>query len=170
MRILAIGDFHGKCPKRLNKKFLRENRIDLILCTVDFYGNMTGKYIVKNLFNLKRNRYGLVGTESLVEVFGRKKLMRLVKKEASLGKKVLERLNSLGVPVVLVYGNNDQTSLAPYKENIIVSKIEDIVKKLKNLKLIDYEHFLFSNYQIFGFGCKFARDPKKAKTKFLKNT
>jgi Icc-related predicted phosphoesterase len=168
MRILAIGDLHGKVPKGLNKKFIWKSEIDLILSPGDFYGNTTGKYIIKNLFKLKRNKYGLVGTESLVEVFGKEKVIKLVRKEASQGKNVLKKLNSLGVPVVLVYGNGDQTNLSPYKENIVISKIEDIVKKLENLKLIDYNLISFGDYDVFGFGCKYSRNPSKVKDKFLK--
>lgn len=36
MKILAIGDFHGKFPGKLKKLIKKENP-DLILCTGDFF-------------------------------------------------------------------------------------------------------------------------------------
>lgn len=47
MRILAIGDLHGKFPSKLNKTFIKKNKIDVIISPGDFGADKTSKYVFK---------------------------------------------------------------------------------------------------------------------------
>lgn len=95
MRIIAIGDPHGKVPKITN--LVKKEKPDLILCTGDFADD---KGITEHIF---KNW----GSPWWIKI-GKKKAKELIKKSEQKGRKVLEYLNSLGVPVYYISGNHEK--------------------------------------------------------------
>ena len=100
MKMLALGDFHGKFPGKLKRKIKKE-KFDLILSSGDYCGNEEyAKLFFKYVY----------GTDNELEnIIGKKKTRRLEKDNFESGKKVLNQLNSLG-KVIGVTGNWDPTN------------------------------------------------------------
>jgi len=162
MRILAIGDLHGKVPTRL-KQFIRKNKIDLILCTGDVYGDHTRKWLFKYAKQLKRDEYGCIGPGSLIPIMGKAKVMRLSKTEIAEGVAALKGLERLDVPVFIVHGNADQSFAAPWSSRPKLMPIELVIKNFRNVRQLDYSKTRFDDYMIAGMGCKFtAKMPGRA--------
>ncbi len=94
MRILAIGDPHGKIPRV--KNIVKREKPDIIICTGDFSGDEgIRKLIFKNW-----------GQPWWIDI-GKAKAREMVKKSTQQGKKVLKYLNEAGVPVYFIHGNNE---------------------------------------------------------------
>jgi len=128
MKILAIGDFHGKFPEKLIGKIKSENP-DLILCVGDF---PSSEKIRKVIFKHWTNK-------AWYDVVGLKEAKKLEKESFVSGLKILKKLNSLRIKTFIVWGNSDF-----YKE-ISTSKPKSIIpgnydKKLKTMKNITLIH------------------------------
>ena len=85
VKILAIGDFHGKLPTKLKKE---AKKADLILSTGDFGGsdkllNVVFKYFYSNWWK---------------EV-GKKKTRQYIMEDYNSGKKMIQELNNLKTPI-----------------------------------------------------------------------
>jgi len=99
MKILAIGDFHGKFPNNLKKRIVQED-VDLILGIGDYPDtNMLRK--------LEFKYWDSLDTLSLEDIIGNKKYKELMKKQGNSQLNVLKKIKSLGKPVFLIYGNSD---------------------------------------------------------------
>ncbi|MCD6367715.1 MAG: metallophosphoesterase [Candidatus Aenigmarchaeota archaeon] len=156
MRILAMGDFHGTVPWGL-KTFVKRNKVDLVLSPGDFYGDRAhelGPILRKHRNNIKRNKYGIRNLDGLEKLVSKRKLMKLIKNFSNSGKEVLEYLNEIGLPVIIVKGNVDNQ-----KSGLTVTSskypIEDLVKEFSNIEMLEYEVIEFGEYKIVGFGAKF---------------
>jgi Icc-related predicted phosphoesterase len=141
VKILAIGDFHGKFPSKLMKKIKKQD-FDLILSPGDYCGN---EELSKLFFKY------VYGTEhELSEFIGKKKANELERKSFDAGVKVLKKLNSLGKPIIGIRGNWDPTNWVDIGHPIIrdhyTKRFNSKIKRLKNIKIID-----FKNYRILGF-------------------
>src|SRR3972149_2137602 len=158
VKILCIGCFHGKIPKRM-KQFVRKNKIDLILAHGDFPDFAVFRDLQFKYWN--EIHAGL----SFEDIVGKKKLEKMEKFGISQGKKVLRFLNSLGVPVIITHGNHDITdkypwgSHGPYKgkdpfAELSKDSLEYMIRNLKNITLIDYSSKKFRNFLVYGVGCK----------------
>jgi Icc-related predicted phosphoesterase len=145
MRILAIGDFHGKFPKKLKNK-IKSVDFDLIVSPGDFCFDKE----LKRLF--WEHSYGK--DKELWEVIGKKKNRRLEKRSFNSGKKILEELNKMG-EVIGVRGNwdpGDWQDIGFEKEkDINFNKFEELIKKLENIHLIDFKNYKFNNYNFVGY-------------------
>ena len=97
MRILAIGDFHGKFPSWI-KKVVKKEKIDLVVSNGDYLPFAYRKLWFKHCFD--------AGVD-LWEVVGKKKYKELILKDLAAGERALKGLNSLPVPVVTTWGNID---------------------------------------------------------------
>ncbi len=93
MRIWVTGDLHGRRPQRPRGRF------DAIICPGDVGGDAAGKHMFAAM------RQGM----PWYELVGKKEATRLVRASIAHGRKVLEYLNSFGVPVYIVPGNWDWT-------------------------------------------------------------
>lgn len=94
MRILAIGDLHGRIPNL--RSLVNKEKPDVIICTGDFAGD---EGIRKLIFkNWGRPWYWGIGMKRARQMF-----LASVRK----GKKILRYLNSLKTPVYFVPGNNE---------------------------------------------------------------
>jgi len=159
MRILAIGDFHGKVPRNL-KKFVKRNRIDLIICTGDIcYANRIQWKYWKRLKN-----------ESLIDILGKRKLKKLILNKLKKSKKVLKFFRQIEIPLILVYGNSDITNdnIKHYVKHygVKVKGIEKIIKQNKNVKALKCRKIKFNDLVILGHSG--YRNYKSKKEKFDK--
>jgi len=145
MKILVIGDFHGKFPQKLKNKIKKEE-FDLIVSPGDFCGSEElSKLFFKHVY----------GTENdLADFIGEKKEEKLEKQSFDVGIKVLKQLNKLG-KVLTVTGNWDPTSWGdvgfPIRKGKFNSKFKKEVKKLKNIKIIDFKSYKFKGINFVGY-------------------
>lgn len=144
MRILAIGDSHGKVPRIYFKEF------DVIIAPGDFCSDAPRKYMFQAL------REKLQNPESKVEWYdltGKKRAKIMIEKSIKDGRKILEYLNSFGVPVYIVPGNGDWTK---YKNSdwdfLKQGHYKKLIQGLGNI--IDVHNRLIGtgDYQIIGYG------------------
>jgi len=144
MKILAIGDFHGKFPEKLRRRIKNEN-IDLILSTGDYAGIKEWRPLLKKMFNSLRQ-----GKEfSIKKYLGKKKYIWLLKKDYAAGKISIKELNKFKIRTFSVFGNGDW-----YKTffNDTGKFYENEFKKLKYIKNINRGKIKFRSLKIIGFG------------------
>ncbi len=155
MRILAIGDFHGKFPNKF-KQIIKKEKIDLIISVADYCPFSYRKLWFKHCY-----RSG----QGLWEVIGKKKYQELVLKDIKAGEQVLKKLNNLGIPVFSVVGNldyasiNDSIDRARYERKY--GKIDkwawaeqdffkSLIKKYENIQSIVYSTGKFKDLSFIG--------------------
>lgn len=144
----------GFIPKGL-KRLIKKIKPDFVLSVGDLYGAFSRDILFKYIKKLKPGKYRVVGPEQLIKLIGEKRVKDIVKKEVNAGKRILNFLNSLDIPVFLVYGNADNTKNAPWSKPPFKDTIEDLVKKLKNITQLEYKKVKINGFFITGFGCKF---------------
>jgi Icc-related predicted phosphoesterase len=149
MKILAIGDFHGKFPKKLEKE---AKKCDLVVSVADY-----APFSYRKLFF----KYSYKQDQELWEVIGKKKMREFIKKDLKQAEKVLKRLNNLKVPVISVIGNLDYTHVHDVfdLENVHKGKswkwgdkdfFTPLIKKFKNIKRFDYKYVKFKDLVFIG--------------------
>jgi len=153
LRILAIGDPHGKLPYHL-KAAIRNGRPDAILCTGDF-----PDFSEKRQFAYWREIDSLQGRAKRRVI---QRYLRHRRRGVLAGVKVLKELDSFGLPVFVVHGNNDITPRYPWARKGLPESpglerysIEEVVRSLRNVALLEYSHRELKGYSFYGFGCKF---------------
>jgi Icc-related predicted phosphoesterase len=121
MKILVVGDFHGKFPKNLKKEVIKA---DLILCTGDFGGS---DRLLKIIFKYFHNKWW--------KKVGPKLAKQYVLEDYNSGKKIIEELNSLNRPVYIVPGNWDfiQKSKLDRTGGLDLKLYPSLIKEMKNL-------------------------------------
>jgi len=156
MKILVIGDFHGKFPKKF-KDIIKKNKIDLILSNGDYLPFHYRKLWFKHCY----------GTDVFLwEVIGKKKYLELVKKDLKMGEGAIKSLNNCGVPVITVLGNIDYPNhddLSDRKTSRKSSKkiswnyakkeylkVANLLKKYKNIQRVDYNSTRFGDFVFIG--------------------
>src|SRR3989344_1038750 len=98
IRILAIGDFHGKFNLEKFEKLIKKEKIDFVISVGDYPPFHYRKLWFKHCY----------GTDvELWEIIGKKKYNELVTKDLNYGESVLKKLDKLSVPVFSVLGNID---------------------------------------------------------------
>jgi len=150
MRILTIGDFHGKVPRNL-KKFVKRNRIDLIVSQGDFSGGSFGKELLDYEEKICR-KYGPI----------RKKWPKEIKKEADKkykkwnkeailnSEKVLNYLKKINIPLYFVHGNWD--FFKKERKEFTNKKLGLDEIKSKNMFFIHRKSVKINGYTLLGFG------------------
>jgi len=146
VKILVIGDFHGKFTDKLLKRIKKE-KFDLIISPGDFCGS---KELGKLFF-----KYSYGSDKELWEFIGKKKFKELEKQNFDAGIFVLKKLNSFNVPVITVTGNWDPTSNAEIGYDKVKEpqekKFNSVIKKLKNIYFIDYKNINFFGINFVGY-------------------
>jgi len=163
MKILVIGDFHGKFSEKLRKLVKRE-KIDLVVSVGDFF-----PFSYRELFF----KHSYEKDVEVWDVVGKKKLQEVIKKDLKKGEEVLKKLDKIGVPVFTVIGNLDYASVNDsYDEKASDWKwveqdfFSKIVKKYKNIHRFDYKSLKFEDFVFIGaYGHTF---PGKVKSKNYK--
>ncbi|MCD6477228.1 MAG: metallophosphoesterase [Candidatus Aenigmarchaeota archaeon] len=156
LRILAIADLHGKYPRKLTKKFIKKNKIDIILSPGDISADKTSKYIFKYWDKTKKLAKKNTRKNIIRDIIGSEKWDNLILQEVKSCIKILRKINSLNIPFIFVYGNGDTTKKAWFFDKNTPS-IEDYeFDKLKNIKMLEFSSYKFEKYKIFGFGHRFT--------------
>ena len=169
VKILAIGDFHGKFPNKL-KSLVKTEEIDLVVSVGDYTPFSLRKLFFKHCY----------GTDvELWEVIGKKKYKEISIKDERKAEDVLKKLNKLPVKVISVLGNIDYPNPDDV-EDIKKPKgkrywewnqkrykhIQNLLKKYKNIKYIDYNSFVFGD--IVFIGARGHSHPGSVKSKAYK--
>ncbi|MFH1501272.1 MAG: metallophosphoesterase [archaeon] len=145
MKILAIGDFHGKFPNKLLRRIKKE-KFDLILSPGDFCGNMQ----LSKLFF----KYAYGCDKELWEYIGKRKVNKLEKKNLEDGVGVGKKINLIGKKVIATKGNWDPTNIpepgSRYKDPF-TKKFNAAFKKLKNIKIVDFKSYKYQGYNFVGY-------------------
>lgn len=149
MKILAIGDFHGKFPKKF-EKIIKKEKIDLVVSLGDYPPLHYRKLWFKHCYGKDIE---------LGEIIGKKKYRELVMKDMRMAENAMKALNKLPVPVYTVLGNIDYpgddvgdfpkiSKKSPSWDNkyLLLSRL----KKYKNIKRFDYSYFKFQGYIFIG--------------------
>ena len=145
MKILAVGDFHGRIPSFL-KPIIKKEKPDIIISTGDFHTFLERKIWFKHCY----------GTNTpLWDVIGREKYKKYQKKNKENGEKVIRYLKTLGLPVFTVTGNIDYTVHKDIGQKRAVKLFEkpwttNFLKKQK-ISILDYARKKFQNYNLIGY-------------------
>lgn len=152
MKILVVGDFHGKFPNEILREIKKE-KIDLVISVGDYPTFSLGKLFFKHVYGKK--------DIDLWDIIGKKKYKEMVLKDLKSGERVLEKLDKLPIQVITTLGNHDYP-FADDCSNVKLSKVKwswdkekiwhfsKYIEKLKNVKKIDYSYFKFQNYVFIG--------------------
>lgn len=130
MKILAIGDFHGKFPKKL-KKVARE--VDLILCTGDFGGS---KKLLDIIFKY-------LGKEDWTKVIGKKLSEKYIMEDYNSGKKMIDEISKIGAEIFIIEGNWDFEGYKTRERwgGLKLINFSKLIKKKKNLHFLRKSSF-----------------------------
>jgi len=149
MKILAIGDFHGKFPRFL-RKVIRKEKPDLIVSIGDYFPFHARKLFFK---------YAYANQIPLSFFIGAKKENELRKKDRIVGKKILDYLNSLGKRIITITGNHDfsgqMEAIKGYSsqsdKKYLIDYFSKMIKKLKNIELFDYKAKIVGDFVFIGY-------------------
>ena len=144
MRILVLGDLHGKKPR------LRVKDFNAVIAPGDFCSDKLVSIMFKTLNMRLKNPFIAI---EWYDILGRKKSKELAKKSISSGRTILEFLNSLEVPVFIVPGNWDWFP-EKYSEWNFLRKdhYKNMKRDLKNIKDAHKKILKIGDYQIIGYG------------------
>jgi Icc-related predicted phosphoesterase len=145
MKFLVVGDLHGSKPNVYFKDF------DAIVAPGDFCST---DEIRKYQFQLLQKKIDMQGFNGeWYDIPGREKAKEIIEKSLEDGRKILEHLDSFGVPVYIVPGNVDffpskQTDWEYFNQNHYANIISD----LKNIVDIHQRIVDVGNYNMIGNG------------------
>jgi len=144
MKILAIGDFHGKFPKKLENL---AKKSDLVISLGDYFpGYSVENFLIEELFRL------ISGEE----------IQKIPEKDEKQVRTILKKLNSLKKPVLTTIGNydnhNSDDSTDSEKGKDFFS---NIIKDYPKIRRIDYKTARIGELVFIGaYGSSFPGDPK----------
>ncbi len=151
MKILCVGDFEGKFPKKF-ESIIKKEKIDLVISDGDYVPFSLKKEFFKYVY---ANPLGI----ELWEVVGKNRYKEAMIRDQKKGEEVLKKLNKLPVPVFSVFGNNEYPlvdDVADFKESHWKWEREHsrafpkLLKKYKNITRIDYKFVKFKGYVFIG--------------------
>jgi len=167
MRILAIGDFHGKFF--LTREFLKKNKIDFIVSPGDLPDAVRLRNVIyKNWkeLNFKKMKF--------YEILGLKKTRKLVLEDDISQHKIFKKLDSLNIPVFLIVGNGDYGNAIEYTEYAPLKlsyKIESECKNSDNIHCMSLKIKKIREVSIIGIDSSvffmFKRGIRNAKKKLI---
>ena len=140
MRILAIGDFHGKFTEKLKNKIKKED-VDLIVGLGDYADT-------SKMRNLNFKYWNEIKNKSLIEIIGKKKYKELERKAIKSQFKILKELTLLGKPIIAIYGNAD--SLDNEMKEFGLKGLEYQCRIL-NIRLLKTNFKKINNFVLAGF-------------------
>lgn len=147
MKILAVGDFHGKVPRFLTK-VVKKEKPDVILSPGDFCS-----FLEKKIWF----RYCYGKDIALWEIIGKRRFNKYLQKNELNGEAVIKSLKSLSIPVYTITGNTDFTlhrDIGITREAKFRERphpwTTDFLKKLK-IPILDYSCKEFGEYNLIGY-------------------
>lgn len=145
MKFLLIGDLHGQNPNIHFKDF------DAIIAPGDF---CSSDEIRKLDFEaIKKRLQDPSCNIKWYELAGKIKTRKILKESFKDGRKILEHLNSIGVPVYVVPGNADFAFDKKEKWKFIYEfKYEELIARLKNIIDTHQKIVGCERYQVIGYG------------------
>ncbi|MCA9486888.1 MAG: metallophosphoesterase [Candidatus Woesearchaeota archaeon] len=152
LTLLILGDLHGQMPKLLQKNF------DILLCTGDICSEELRPYIKKYL--KARNKDENI---SFRKICSKEKEEELEKKSLERGRKILEKLDKLNKPVIIVPGNWDQSSYLDGKKQG-KDKFTQICKGLENIHNVQNKKLRLGELSFVGHGSTSAPEPLDKKS------
>ena len=149
MRILAIGDFHGRFPAKLKKK-VEKLAYDVIISPGDFCGDHHIKLFFKHSYGTDK---------ALWEFIGKKKYIDITRQNVKEGNQILSYLKSLNKPLFVVTGNHDhagwrevgamdKTNANFSFENKLATR--EFIRKLK-ISDLDFAKAKFDGIELVGY-------------------
>lgn len=144
MKILTIGDLHG------NKPMIHFKDFDAIIAPGDFCSDALRKYYFEAIREKMKNPESEL---KWYEIIGKEKAEKMLDKSWKDGRKILEFLNSLDVPVFVVPGNWDQfgekdSKFKREKEN----RYSHLIKGLDNLRDVHFKRKTLEGFDFVGYG------------------
>lgn len=175
MKILAIGDLHGRKPKIHFKDF------DCIVQVGDVCDDKEFRPYIKKWFDaLKKDRENTPSVdEFIIQKIGKKGLKKLESNSLKVGRKIFEYLNSFGKPVLIIPGNWDQSFgktkikdpdkddysyMKYFYESWLGDKINTkLTEGLKNIKDCQFKNKEFNGINFLGYGLTSSYEHYKRK-------
>lgn len=151
MRILVLGDFQGNFSDRMFRKIKKEE-FDLVVGVGDYTGIDEWKpFILHSLREVKKG----MPHPSPIDFFGKRRFKKLLGKDRKAAKFVLRRLNKIGKPVLLIFGNgDDEWYKYKFDKKVSPPKKSNIkfIKSLKNIREMTYGRIKYNGINFVGFG------------------
>lgn len=139
MKILVIGDCHGEKPE------IPENEeFEIVLAVGDICG---GTDEMRSAMFEARDE-----EKEWYEIFGEEEARREVKKSIEEGKEILEKLNSLDVPVYIVPGNWDWTGENSEWEFLEGKGYPQMLEEFENIYNLNFDIQKFNGWNYVGYG------------------
>ncbi|MBU2612191.1 MAG: metallophosphoesterase [Nanoarchaeota archaeon] len=151
MKLLVLGDFHGKFPSKLYS-IIKKEKIDLVVSIGDYPPFHYRKLWFKHCYGKEKE---------LWEVIGKKKYKELVMNDLKRGEEAIRKLNNVSVPVFTVLGNIDYPSTEDAsdfkpkinkgmpnweKKNLLLDRL----KSYHNIQRFDYKALRFGDLVFIG--------------------
>ncbi|MFH1307976.1 MAG: metallophosphoesterase [archaeon] len=164
MKLLIIGDLHGRKPK------IHFNSFDAIVCVGDFGSDKKLGIMYRKWFRyLKKNPDNTVNSDTyFIKLVGKRKFDKLYKDSLKDGRKILQFLNSFNKPVFIVPGNWDQSygktrikdidkDSYSYTKSFLdfylgVKINSELTKGLKNVKSCQFKLHKYKGVNFIGYG------------------
>jgi len=158
MKILVVGDLHGQMPSIPDEQF------DAIIAPGDFCSDASKPYQFQAL------RMQLEGKEVYwYDLVGKIKARRMIMKSIADGRRVLERLNRVGVPVFVVPGNWDLTKDASAKWSFLrTDHWSALVSNLPNVYDLHHKKQDLEGYSFIGTGISSGPEVPSDKSRYTK--
>lgn len=155
MKILAVGDFHGKFPSWI-PKVVKKEKIDIVVSNGDYMTFTLRKEFFEHVWHSGSDK-------ELWEYVGKKKFKESEMKDVGAAERVFKKLSKLGIPVFSVVGNNDRTKWEDAIDQTYKAKgkkkwawpYEDrVIPLFKKHGIVDinYSYARFGDYIILGGG------------------
>ncbi|MBS3144162.1 metallophosphoesterase [Candidatus Woesearchaeota archaeon] len=144
MKFLIIGDLHGNRPKLYFKEF------DAIIAPGDFCSDALRTVMFQALqLRLKDPKSKVMWWE----LISRRKAQAMIDKSRADGRKILEYLNTLGVPVYVLPGNWDWTKDPESKFDYLrKDHWKFLIKGLNNIHDMHLRFLDIGKFQLIGHG------------------
>lgn len=147
MRIIAISDFDSGFKKSVISKIKKE-KPDLIISHGDFCLGDEIRDIIFSNWNALKDQ-----DKHWSDFVTKEKAASLLKKSLEQGERVIQSLDSIGVPVFVVYGNHDRADIKKGRsKDYYRRRFDRVVKKYENVSSIEFSSKEFNGVNFVGYG------------------
>lgn len=139
MKILVIGDCHGEIPEIPEKE-----EFDMVLAVGDICGGTDE--MRSSMFKARDEE------EEWWELFGEEEARREVDKSIEEGKEILEKLDNLGLPVLIVPGNWDWTGENSDWKYLEGKGYPQMLEEFGNIHDLNFDSREINGWKFVGYG------------------